>query len=83
MLSTQVNQTSLPNIKYKLNYHKNANNSMQICIRNVITNNNEIEEVVLQSHLMYNSYQFKEAPLVKKTHNEGIYINFVMSKGRK
>ena len=56
---------------------------MQICIRNVITNNNEIEEVFLQSHLMYNSYHYKEAPLVKQTHNEGIYINFVVSQGRK
>ena len=54
---------------------------MQICVRNVITNNNEIEEVVLQRHLLYNRCQFKEAPSVKQkqTNDKGIYINFVLS----
>ena len=54
---------------------------MQICVRNVITNNNEIEEVVLQRHLLYNRCQFKEAPSVKQkqTNDKGIYRNFVLS----
>ena len=79
-----VNVTSLPDICNKLSFHKNANNSMQICVRNVITNNNEIEEVVLQRHLLYNWCVFKEAPSVKKkqTNDKGIYINFVLSPVR-
>ena len=57
---------------------------MQICVRNVITNNNEIEEVVLQRHLLYNWCEFKEAPSVKKkqTNDKGIYINFVLGPVR-
>ena len=79
-----VNVTSLPDIYNKFSFHKNANNSMQICVRNVITNNNEIEEVVLQRHLLYNRCQFKEAPSVKQkqTNDKGIYINFVLSPVR-
>ena len=79
-----VNVTSLPDIYNKLSFHKNANNSMQICVRNVITNNNEIVEVVQQRHLLYNRCQFKEAPSVKQkqTNYKGIYINFVLSPVR-
>ena len=79
-----MNITSLPAIHNKLSFQKNANNSMQICVRNVITNNNEIEEVVLQRHLLYNWCVFKEAPSVKKkqTNDKGIYINFVLGPVR-
>ena len=57
---------------------------MQICVRNVITNNNEIVEVVQQRHLLYNRCQFKEATSVKQkqTNDKGIYINFVLSPVR-